>query len=81
MQQTPVGKTQVKNEHILLITQSSIQFCTFNVKGLASKSKRDRVLCWLNQQKFSIVLLQEFHYNSNTDDAKQWATKWNGKCF
>jgi len=60
---------------------SSIQFCIFNVKGMASKSKRDRVLCWLNQQKFSIVLLQEIHYNSNTDEAKQWATKWNGKCF
>ena len=60
---------------------SSAQICTFNVKGLASKTKRDRVLCWLNQQKFSVVLLQEIHFNSNTDDTDKWSSKWNGKCF
>jgi len=47
---------------------SSIQICQFNVKGLASKTKSDRVLCWLNQQKFSIVLLQETHFSSHNND-------------
>ena len=60
---------------------SSVQICTFNVKGLASATKRDRVLCWLNQQKFSIVLLQETHYNSSTDDTDKWSSKWDGHCY
>jgi len=60
---------------------SSIQICTFNVKGLASETKRDRVLCWLNQQKFSIVLLQETHPSSHNDDMEKWSSKWDGKCY
>lgn len=60
---------------------SSTEICTFNVKGLASTNKRDRVLCWLNQQKISIALLQEIHYNSNTDDTENWSAKWNGKSY
>ena len=60
---------------------SSIQICSFNVKGLASKPKRDRVLGWLNQQKFSIVLLQETHYSSHTDDMEKWSSQWNGKYY
>ena len=32
----------------------SVKICTFNVKGLASATKRDRVLCWLNQQKIQL---------------------------
>jgi len=60
---------------------SSVRICTFNVKGLASITKRDRVLCWLNQQQFSIVLLQEIHYNANSDDKEKCASKWNGNCY
>jgi len=58
---------------------SSIQICSFKcLQGLASKTKRDRVLCWLNQQKFSIVLLQETHYSSHVE---KWSSKWDGKCY
>jgi exonuclease III len=60
---------------------SSTEICTFNVKCLASTNKRDRVLCWLNQQTISIALLQEIHYNSNTDDTENWSAKWNGKSY
>jgi len=60
---------------------SSIQICSFNVTGLASKTKRDRVLCRLNQQKFSIVLLQETYYSSHNDDVEKWLSKWDGKCY
>jgi exonuclease III len=51
------------------------------VKGLSSTSKSDRVLCWLNQQKISKALLQEVHYNSNTDDTENWSAKWNEKSY
>jgi len=60
---------------------SSVRICTFNVKVLALITKRDRVLCWLNQQQFSIVFLQEIHFNANSDDKEKWASKWNGNCY
>ena len=47
------GKTY-QNYFLHQLIMFSVQICTFNVKGLASTTKRDRVLCWLNQQKFHL---------------------------
>ena len=59
---------------------SSVQICTFYVKGLASKSKRDPDKSWFNQQRFSFVFLQETHCISHTDDVNKSSSKLNGKC-
>ena len=53
---------------------------TFNVKGLASKSKRDQVLCWLNKLNLSIVLLQEIHFSCSNDNTN-WSSSWDGLCY
>ena len=39
---------------------AELNICTFNVKGLANRSKRRRIFEWLKQQQhFDICILQE----------------------
>ena len=45
---------------------AKLNICTFNVKGLANKSKRLRIFEWLKQQHFNISILQELHYKKGT---------------
>ena len=47
---------------------------TYNCQGLRGKSKRAKVLNWINNTPFYILALQEAHYiESDTSDlAKDW---------
>ena len=50
-----------------------------NVRGLANKSKRDKTFCWLKEQSFSIILLQETHSSSESNIT--WGKEWGNTSF
>jgi len=54
---------------------TSLNICTFNVKGLGAKIKREQVFTWLKTKSIDIAMLQELHYDNkqvNTDWAQAW---------
>ena len=53
--------------------------CTFNVKGLNNKIKRNQVFTYLKQQQFSICLLQETHLLSKNNSI--YENEWGGAGF
>ena len=53
--------------------------CTFNVKGLNNKIKRNQVFTYLKQQQFSICLLQETHLTTNNKNI--YEVEWGGISF
>ena len=57
----------------------STSICSFNVRGLGNKTKRDQLFHWLKQKSYSICLLQETHLT--VKDENIWKTEWGGSCF
>ena len=53
--------------------------CTLNVKGLNNKIKREKVFTYLEQENFSVCLLQETHLPLKNKNA--YENEWGGKCF
>ena len=53
--------------------------CTFNVKGLNNKTKRNQIFTYLKQQHFSICLLQETHLMSKNKNI--YEDEWGGAGF
>ena len=51
-----------------------IKLCSYNVRGLGNKSKREHIFAWLKEKQFSICLLQETHSGDGTHDI--WGTEW-----
>lgn len=58
---------------------SSINVCTFNVKGLANKDKRTRVFEWLKTNNYSVCCLQELHCVKS--DISVWQNQWKNQLF
>ena len=58
---------------------AELNICTFNVKGLASRSKRLRIFEWLKQQHFNICILQELHCKK--ENVTEWKTQWGGDVY
>ena len=51
--------------------------CSLNVRGLRNKEKRDKMFCWLKEQSYSIIFLQEVH--STAEIVSQWKTEWDSQ--
>ena len=43
------------------------------------KDKRDKMFCWLKDQSYNIILLQETHSTSDVID--NWTAEWGNKAF
>lgn len=43
-----------------------VKICSYNVRGLGNKQKRDHIFKWLKEQGFFFCLLQETHADKNT---------------
>ena len=52
----------------------STSICSFNVRGLRNKTKRDQMFHWLKQKSYSISLLQETHLT--VKDEHIWKKEW-----
>ena len=57
----------------------SIQLCSFNVRGIGSKTKREKVFQWLKEQPYSICLLQESH--SSVEFRETWCKEWGSNAY
>ena len=55
---------------------ASLSFCSINVRGLATKSKRKRIFEFYKQSKHSIIALQETHQSN--ENFKKWKKEWGG---
>ena len=53
--------------------------CTFNVKGINNKIKRNQIFTYLKQQKYSVCLLQETHLLSKNKSI--YEDEWGGATF
>ena len=52
----------------------NVKVCSYNVRGLGNKSKRDHIFAWLKEKQYSICLLQETHSGDGTHNV--WETEW-----
>lgn len=55
------------------------KICSYNVRGLGNKNKREQVFAWLKEKNFSICLLQETHSGEGTHDL--WKQEWGNEAF
>ena len=57
----------------------AVSLCTFNVRGIGNKLKRDQIFNWLKTQAYDICLLQESHLiDCKIDEIKR---EWGGDVF
>ena len=59
---------------------TSLNICTFNVKGLSCKKKREQVITYIKSKAVDIALLQEIHYDNKLDNSA-WGKDWAGDTF
>ena len=57
----------------------NIQLCSYNVRGLGNKNKREQIFAWVNKNNYDICLLQETHSGEGTHDAWKW--EWGNEAF
>ena len=57
----------------------NIQLCSYNVRGLGNKNKREQIFAWVNKNNYDICLLQETHSEEGTHDA--WKREWGNEAF
>ena len=55
------------------------KICSYNVRGLGNKTKREQIFSRLKEKQFSICLLQETHSGDGTQDL--WAKVCGIKSF
>ena len=65
--------------HSPILNHHDIKICSLNVRGLRNKKKRDKMFCWLKDQSYNIILLQETHSTSDIIDS--WTAEWGNKAF
>ena len=58
------------------MNSTPIHICTLNVQGLKQNDKQIRVAVWCKQQKCDILLMQETHFQYNTN-----FTNFDGKVY
>ena len=59
--------------------QPNLRVGSFNCNGLGSPSKRELVLNWLNKKAEDIILLQETHSTSLSEES--WKRTWGGDIY
>ena len=53
--------------------------CSFNVRGLGNKVKREQLFTWLKSSNHTFCLLQETHSGINTH--KFWQQEWGHEAY
>ena len=53
--------------------------CSFNVRGLGSKSKQEQIFAWLKSSNLTLCMLQETHSGENTQTS--WKQEWGNDAF
>ena len=57
----------------------NLSICSYNVRGLGNKTKREQIFAWIKTNNISVCLLQETHSGDGTHDI--WKRKWNNDAF
>ena len=57
----------------------NVKICSLNVRGLRNKDKRNKMFCWLKDQSYNIILLQETHSTIEIND--DWKTEWGKRAY
>ena len=57
----------------------NLSICTYNVRGLGNKTKREQIFSWLKESNHTICLLQETHSGDGTHDI--WKSDWGYDAF
>ncbi|MCG7875526.1 MAG: reverse transcriptase domain-containing protein [Candidatus Thiodiazotropha endolucinida] len=57
----------------------NISICSYNVRGLGNKIKREQIFAWLKKNKFDICLLQETH--SGMETHVLWQQEWGSDAY
>ena len=57
----------------------NIKIGSINVRGLRNNGKREKMFCWLKDQPYNIILLQETH--STYDINNKWAQEWGNLAY
>lgn len=57
----------------------NLSICTYNVRGLGNKSKREQIFAWIKTNNISICMLQETHSGKGTHDI--WKREWDSDAF
>ena len=55
------------------------KLCSYDVKGLGNKQKRNMIFQCLKDNKVDICLIQEAHYTETVKES--WAKEWEGELF
>ena len=58
---------------------SNINICSSNARGLSDPSKRRDVLHYLRGKGYSIICLQETHFEKGCENRLR--SEWGGECF
>ena len=53
--------------------------CSYNVRGLGNKTKREQIFEWVKRNNYTVCLLQETHSGGGTHDA--WQKEWGKEAF
>ena len=53
--------------------------CSYNVRGLGNKTKREQIFEWVKRNNYTVCLLQETHPGGGTHDA--WQKEWGKEAF
>ena len=53
------------------------KLCSYNVKGLGNKQKRNMIFQWLKDNKVDICFIQEAYYTETVKES--WAKDWEGE--
>ena len=53
--------------------------CSFNVRGLGNKPKREQIFAWLKSSNHTLCMLQETHSGENTHTS--WKQEWGNDAF
>ena len=53
--------------------------CSYNVRGLGNKTKREQIFEWVKRKNYTVCLLQETHSGGGTHDA--WQKEWGKEVF
>ena len=57
----------------------NLSVCSYNVRGLGNKTKREQIFAWLKTKNFALCLLQETHSGDGTHS--MWKNEWANDAF
>ena len=61
------------------MNEMNLSICSYNVRGLGNKTKREQIFSWLKDTNFVICLLQETHSGDGNHDI--WKSDWGNDAF